>query len=130
MKKINLGQKEVIHFVGVGGIGMSGLAQIMKNLGFKIQGSDQIKNKNTVSCSKSGIKVFIGHSKKILKIQQFLSDPRLLKIVIMKLFMPKKKDTNLFKSRSASRCSFFKKKILLSQGLMGRQPLHLLYQKF
>ena len=63
MKKINLGQKEIIHFVGIGGIGMSGLAQIMKNMGFKIQGSDQNKNKNTQSCSKAGIKVFIGHSR-------------------------------------------------------------------
>ena len=45
MKKINLGQKEVIHFVGIGGIGMSGLAQIMKNMCFRIQGSDQIKAK-------------------------------------------------------------------------------------
>ena len=62
MKKINLGQKDVIHFVGIGGIGMSGLAQIMRNMGFKIQGSDQNKNKNTTSCSKSGIKLFIGHS--------------------------------------------------------------------
>ena len=62
MKKINLGQKDIIHFVGIGGIGMSGLAQIMKNMGFKIQGSDQIKNKNTISCSKSGIKIFIGHA--------------------------------------------------------------------
>ena len=42
---------------------MSGLAQIMKNMGFKIQGSDQNKNKNTQSCSKAGIKVFIGHSR-------------------------------------------------------------------
>ena len=67
MIKINLGQKEVIHFVGIGGIGMSGLAQIMKNMGFNIQGSDQSKNKNTISCSKMGIKVFIGHSKKNLK---------------------------------------------------------------
>ena len=67
MKKINLGQKEIIHFVGIGGIGMSGLAQIMKNMGFKIQGSDQAKNKNTLSCSKEGIKVFIGHSKKNVK---------------------------------------------------------------
>ena len=67
MKKINLGQKELIHFIGIGGIGMSGLAQIMKNLGFKIQGSDQNRNKNTVSCSKIGIKVFIGHSKKNVK---------------------------------------------------------------
>jgi UDP-N-acetylmuramate--alanine ligase len=62
MKKINLGQKDLIHFVGIGGIGMSGLAQIMKNMGFRIQGSDQNKNKNTISCSKSGIKIFIGHS--------------------------------------------------------------------
>ena len=67
MKKINLGQKEVIHFVGIGGIGMSGLAQIMKNMGFKIQGSDQNKNKNTTSCIKAGIKVYIGHSKKKCK---------------------------------------------------------------
>ena len=62
MKNIRLGQKEIIHFIGIGGIGMSGLAQVMKTMGFKIQGSDQNKNKNTLSCVKSGIKVFIGHS--------------------------------------------------------------------
>jgi UDP-N-acetylmuramate--alanine ligase len=62
MKKINLGQKDLIHFIGIGGIGMSGLAQIMKNMGFRIQGSDQHKNKNTITCTKLGIKVFIGHS--------------------------------------------------------------------
>jgi UDP-N-acetylmuramate--alanine ligase len=67
MKKINLAQKDLIHFVGIGGIGMSGLAQIMKNMGFRIQGSDQSKNKNTTSCSKSGIKIFIGHSSNNLK---------------------------------------------------------------
>ena len=67
MKKINIGQKELIHFVGIGGIGMSGLAIIMKNMGFRIQGSDQNKNKNTNACAKSGIKVYIGHSKKNIK---------------------------------------------------------------
>ena len=67
MKKINLGQKEIIHFIGIGGIGMSGLAQIMKNMGFKIQGSDQSKNKNTISCTNAGIKIFIGHSERNLK---------------------------------------------------------------
>ena len=66
-EKINLGQKDIIHFVGIGGIGMSGLAQIMKNMGFKVQGSDQNKNKNTVSCSKTGIKIFIGHSSSNVK---------------------------------------------------------------
>ena len=67
MKKINLGQKDIIHFVGIGGIGMSGLAQIMKNMGFRIQGSDLTKNKNTASCLKSGIKIFIGHSSRNVK---------------------------------------------------------------
>ena len=46
MKKIDLGKKETIHFIGIGGIGMSGLAQIMKIMGFKIQGSDLNKNTN------------------------------------------------------------------------------------
>jgi UDP-N-acetylmuramate--alanine ligase len=67
MKKINLGQKDIIHFVGIGGIGMSGLAKIMKNMGFNVQGSDQNKNKNTISCSSFGIKIFIGHSVKNVK---------------------------------------------------------------
>ena len=38
--KIKLAKSELIHFVGIGGIGMSGLALIMKELGFKVQGSD------------------------------------------------------------------------------------------
>ncbi len=64
MKKISIGQKEIIHFIGIGGIGMSGLAQIMKNMGLKIQGSDQSRNKSTSNCLKAGIKVHIGHAKK------------------------------------------------------------------
>ena len=43
--KINIGSNEVVHFIGVGGIGMSGLAQIMNNMGFNIQGSDLNRNK-------------------------------------------------------------------------------------
>ena len=67
MKNIRIGQKELIHFIGIGGIGMSGLAQVMKTMGFKIQGSDCNKNKNTSNCSKVGIKVFLGHAKKNIK---------------------------------------------------------------
>ena len=58
MKKIRIGQKEIIHFVGIGGIGMSGLAQVMKTMGFKIQGSDQNKNKSTSELFKSRYKNF------------------------------------------------------------------------
>ncbi len=65
--KINIASNEVIHFIGIGGIGMSGLAQIMKNMGFNIQGSDLNKNKNTERLIKSGVKVFFKHDKKNLK---------------------------------------------------------------
>ena len=44
--KIKLAKTELIHFVGIGGIGMSGLALIMKGKGFKVQGSDIANNKN------------------------------------------------------------------------------------
>ncbi len=67
MKNIRIGQKEIIHFIGIGGIGMSGLAQVMKTMGFKIQGSDHNKNKSISNCLKAGIKVFIGHTKKNIK---------------------------------------------------------------
>ena len=65
--KINIASNEVIHFIGIGGIGMSGLAQIMKNTGFKIQGSDLSKNKNTERLNKLGIKVYFGHNQNNLK---------------------------------------------------------------
>ena len=45
MKKINLGQNQVVHFIGIGGIGMSGLAQIMKNMGFKFKEVIKVKIK-------------------------------------------------------------------------------------
>ena len=66
--KINIASNEVIHFIGIGGIGMSGLAQIMKNMGFTIQGSDLNRNKNTERLVKSGIRVFFGHDKKNVQI--------------------------------------------------------------
>ena len=65
--KINIGQKEIIHFIGMGGIGMSGLAQIMKIMGFKVQGSDISLNKNIENCKKLGIKFFLGQKKKNIK---------------------------------------------------------------
>jgi UDP-N-acetylmuramate--alanine ligase len=65
--KINIASNEVIHFVGIGGIGMSGLAQIMKNMGFSVQGSDISQSKNTDRLIKSKIKVYFGHEKKNLK---------------------------------------------------------------
>jgi UDP-N-acetylmuramate--alanine ligase len=62
--KIELAKTEVIHFVGIGGIGMSGLALIMKGMGFKVQGSDISLNKNIERLKKEKIKIIIGHQKK------------------------------------------------------------------
>jgi len=64
--KINIASNEVVHFIGIGGIGMSGLAQIMNNMGFKVQGSDLNRNKNTDRLIKAGIKVYFNHQKKNL----------------------------------------------------------------
>ena len=65
--KIELAKNEIIHFVGIGGIGMSGLSLIMKGKGFKIQGSDISLNRNIERLKKEKIKIFIGHKKQNLK---------------------------------------------------------------
>ena len=61
--KIELAKTEIIHFVGIGGIGMSGLSLIMKGMGFKVQGSDVINNKNIERLKKNKIKIIIKHAK-------------------------------------------------------------------
>ena len=65
--KIELGKTEIIHFVGIGGIGMSGLSLIMQEKGFKVQGSDQYINKNIARLKKENIKIFIGQKRENLK---------------------------------------------------------------
>ena len=67
MKKIRIGSKEKIHFIGIGGIGMSGLAQVMQRMGFNVQGSDLSNNKNVDRCRKIRIKVFSRHNKENIK---------------------------------------------------------------
>ena len=64
---IKLAKTEKIHFIGIGGIGMSGLALIMKRKGFNVQGSDISNNKNIERLKKNKIKVFIGHNKENIK---------------------------------------------------------------
>ena len=65
--KIDLAKTEVIHFIGIGGIGMSGLSMIMKGKGFKVQGSDLNINKNIERLRKEKIKIFIGQKKQNLR---------------------------------------------------------------
>ena len=65
--KIEIAKTEVVHFVGIGGIGMSGLSLIMKGKGFKVQGSDLTLNKNIERLKKEKIKIFLGQKKQNLK---------------------------------------------------------------
>jgi len=55
-----------IHFVGIGGIGMSGIAEILHNLGYAVQGTDIADNYNVERLRKMGIPVRIGHSAEAL----------------------------------------------------------------
>ncbi len=50
-----------VHFVGIGGIGMSGIAEIMLKIGYRVQGSDARASANTERLEKLGARVFIGH---------------------------------------------------------------------
>ena len=63
MKKIFRKTKH-IHFVGIGGIGMSGMAELLLNHGFKISGSDINKSERTKYLSNTGINIFYNHSEK------------------------------------------------------------------
>ena len=52
----------VIHFVGIGGIGMSGIAEVMHNLGYDVQGSDQAEGANVIRLRQLGVTAMIGHA--------------------------------------------------------------------
>ena len=61
-----------LHFSGIGGIGMSGLAEIMHKLGYKVQGTDIASNDITKKLENSGIKVFYNHENSDLSNVSFL----------------------------------------------------------
>jgi len=56
MRRINR-----VHFIGVGGSGMSGIAEVMLSLGYQVQGSDLKRNKAVIRLEKQGATIFIGH---------------------------------------------------------------------
>jgi len=53
-----------IHFIGIGGVGMVGIAEMLLNQGFSVSGSDLVENKNTERLKYLGAKIFIGHNEK------------------------------------------------------------------
>jgi UDP-N-acetylmuramate--alanine ligase len=57
----SMGRMRRLHFVGIGGAGMNGIAQVMLNLGYQVSGSDLKQNAATMRLAEQGAKVFIGH---------------------------------------------------------------------
>ena len=55
-------KKEKIHFIGIGGIGMSAIAKVLVNDGFHITGSDLSENANVKTLKNLGVKIFHGHN--------------------------------------------------------------------
>src|SRR5690606_41888548 len=56
-----------IHFVGIGGAGMCGIAEVLKNQGYKVSGSDNKASNTTAQLEANGIEVYIGHTAKNIK---------------------------------------------------------------
>ena len=95
--KIELAKTEIIHFVGIGGIGMSGLALIMQGLGFKVQGSDITTNKNIERLKQNKIKVYIGHHKKNIQNSTILVISSAIKQSNSEILIAKKKQLPIYK---------------------------------
>ena len=93
----NLAKSEVIHFVGIGGIGMSGLALIMMGLGFKVQGSDKSLNKNIERLKKNNIKFFLGHASSNIKKATILVISSAIKNNNIEIKEAKKKNLPIYK---------------------------------
>jgi UDP-N-acetylmuramate--alanine ligase len=64
---IEFSRVKKIHFVGIGGSGMSGIAEVMHNMGFKVSGSDISENETVKRLKAMGVTIFLGHGKENVK---------------------------------------------------------------
>src|ERR1700682_4279200 len=60
----------LIHFVGSGGIGVSGIAEVLHNLSYKVQGSDVAEGGNTNRLAALGVRIMIGHKEENLGVAE------------------------------------------------------------
>ena len=67
MRWVVLGKVTSIYFIGIGGIGMSGMAELLINLGYTISGSDLVNSNRTNHLSNIGVNVKIGHLEENIK---------------------------------------------------------------
>ena len=85
-----MGRVKSIHFVGVGGSGMSGIAEVLVNQGFEISGSDLAESKVTQRLQSLGVKVFLGHREAHVEVEMSLSSRARLMMRIRRSGQPRK----------------------------------------
>ena len=107
--------KNKIHFVGIGGIGMSGIAEVMHAFGYNVQGSDIVNNQNIKRLRKKGIKIFLGHSKSNVKNVNILVVSSAIKKNNPEIHYSKEKNIKIYKrSEMLSSLMNFKESIAIS----------------
>ena len=94
---MNINKKNKIHIIGIGGIGMSGIAEILFGMGYKVQGSDITKSKNVLRLNKKKIKVYIGHKKQNIKKSTILVISSAIKKKIQSYYLQKKEKSQFIK---------------------------------
>ena len=88
-----------IHFVGIGGTGMNGIAEVLVTLGYKVTGSDMATNAATERLSGLGVQIFHEHVAANVRAQMSLLFLRLLKRIILRLLRLDKLVFRLFPER-------------------------------
>ena len=107
--------KNKIHFVGIGGIGMSGIAEVMHAFGYNVQGSDIVNNQNIKRLRRKGIKTFLGHSKNNVKNVNILVVSSAIKKNNPEIHYSKEKNIKIYKrSEMLSSLMNFKESIAIS----------------
>lgn len=107
--------KNKIHFVGIGGIGMSGIAEVMHAFGYNVQGSDIVNNQNIKRLRQKGIKTFLGHSKNNVKNVNILVVSSAIQKNNPEIHYSKEKNIKIYKrSEMLSSLMNFKESIAIS----------------
>ena len=99
-------KKRNVHFIGIGGIGMSAIAEVLHSKGFNVTGSDIADNKIIKRLKKKGIKVFSKHTNQNIRnvdIVVYSSAVKSSNIEIKSAI--KKKNSIVFKGKDACRCN-------------------------
>ena len=117
-------QKKNIHFVGIGGIGMSAIAEVLHQKGFSITGSDISENQIIKRLKKKGIKIFLNHSaKNIIKVDLLVYSSAIKANNIELKIAKKNKLPILSRAMMLSEVMRLKPSITVS-ALTGRQRQH------